>query len=123
MTALDEIDVLISMHGEQVHRDDGYWWKIEAWRIPPTKERPHGIRYNLTLHNKYNKRVFGYDNAHAVKLPRAKKFSGKRYEYDHFHKSASDQGTPYEFSDCYTLLQDFFEGIDKTIAAIEGKII
>ncbi|OBT16864.1 hypothetical protein A9264_10230 [Vibrio sp. UCD-FRSSP16_10] len=118
---MDEIDVLLSMHGEQVHRDDGYWWKIEAWVVPPTKERPHGIRYNLTLHNKYNKRVFGHDNAHAVKPPKGKKFSGKRYEYDHLHKSAVDQGTPYEFSDCYALLQDFFSGIDKTIIAIEGK--
>ena len=69
---MDEIDVLLSMHGEQVYRDDGYWWKIEAWSVPPTEERPHGIRYNLTLHNKYNKRVFGHDNAHAVNHRKAK---------------------------------------------------
>ncbi len=119
--SLNGIDVLLSMHGEQVYRDDGYWWKIEAWKVLPTKERPHGIRYNLTLHNKYNTRVFGYDNAHAVKLPKKNEFSGKRYDYDHLHKSAVDKGSPYEFSDCYTLLQDFFDGIDLTIAAIEGK--
>ncbi|USD64481.1 DUF6516 family protein [Vibrio sp. SCSIO 43136] len=118
---MNGVEVLLSMHGEQVHRDDGYWWKIEAWTVAPTKERPHGIRYNLTLHNRYNKRVFGHDNAHAVKPLKGNKFSGRRYEYDHLHKSAVDRGTPYEFSDGYTLLQDFFEGIDKTIAAIEGK--
>jgi len=118
---LDDIEVLLCMHGEQVHRDDGYWWKIEAWRVPHTKERPHGVRYNLTLHNKYNKRVFGHDNAHAVKPPKSNKFSGKRYEYDHLHKLVIDKGTPYEFSNCYLLLQDFFEGIDKTIEAIEVK--
>jgi len=116
-----DIDVLLSMHGEQVHRDDGYWWRIQAWIVAPTKERPHGIRYNLTLHNKDNKRIFGYDNAHAVKPRKNNKFSGKRYEYDHLHKSVVDKGTPYEFTDCYTLLQDFFEGIDKTIAAIEER--
>lgn len=115
------IDVLLSMHGEQVHRDDGYWWKIEAWLVPPSQERPHGIRYNLTLHNNYNKRVFGHDNAHGIRSSKGKKFSGKRYEYDHFHKSALDKGTPYEFLDCYTLLQNFFEGIDDTIKVIEGK--
>ena len=110
-----------SEYGEQVHREDGYWWKIEAWRVAPTKERPHGIRYNLTLHNEFNTRIFGYDNAHAVKPPQKAKFSGKKYEYDHMHKSAVDKDTPYEFSDCYTLLQDFFNGIDATIKAIEER--
>ena len=33
----------------------------------PKPEIPHGIRYNLTLHNRHNKRVMGFDNAHAVK--------------------------------------------------------
>lgn len=118
---LDDIDILLCMHGEKVYRDDGYWWKIEAWGVLPTKERPHGVRYNLTLHNKYNTRIFGYDNAHAVKSPKKKKFSGKRFDYDHVHKSAVDKGTPYEFSNCCSLLADFFDGVDKTIEAIEGK--
>ncbi|ASA56516.1 toxin-antitoxin system TumE family protein [Vibrio gazogenes] len=118
---MEELDVLLSMHGTEVYRDDGYWWKIEAWTVPPTRERPHGIRYNMTLHNRFNKRVFGYDNAHAVKPRKNKRFSGKRYDYDHLHRTAIDQGTPYEFQDVYTLLQDFFSGIDTTIEAIEGK--
>ncbi|WP_416920057.1 hypothetical protein [Vibrio sp.] len=33
----------------------------------------------------------------------------------------SMHGEQVHRDDCYTLLQDFFEGIDKTIAAIEGK--
>ncbi|CAM3760275.1 hypothetical protein VA7868_03139 [Vibrio aerogenes CECT 7868] len=115
------LDVLLSMHGIHVHRDDGYWWKIEVWTVPPTKERPHGIRYNMTLHNQFNKRVFGLDNAHAVKAPKRHQSRGKGYEYDHLHQSAIDQGTRYEFSDCYALLQDFFSGIDATIEAIERK--
>jgi len=118
---LNEVEILLDMHGTEVHREDGYWWKIEAWQVPPTKERPHGIRYNLTLHNKYNKRIFGHDNAHAIQPVKRKNFSGKRYVYDHLHKSKIDKGTPYEFSDCYTLLNDFFEGVDDTIATIEGK--
>ncbi|QYJ85243.1 hypothetical protein K0I73_13655 [Shewanella mesophila] len=112
---------LLELHGQEVHREDGYWWKIEVWQVAPSKHRPHGIRYNLTLHNKYNKRVFGMDNAHAVKEPKKKKYAGKRHDYDHVHKSASDKGTPYEFTDCSTLLNDFFGGVDKTIEAIEGK--
>ena len=113
------LDTLLELHGSEVTRADGYWWKIEVWRVAETPERPHGIRYNLTLHNKYNTRVFGLDNAHAIKLP--KKYSGRRIEYDHQHKSASDKGSPYEFTDAATLLEDFFEGIDKTIEKIEGS--
>jgi hypothetical protein len=115
------LDNLLALHGTEAHRDDAYWWKIEAWEVQPTKERPHGIRYNLTLHNKYNKRVFGLDNAHAVKPAKRKGFAAKRYDYDHLHKSAIDMGTPYEFKDCATLLNDFFSGIDTTIEAIESK--
>lgn len=112
---------LLELHGTEVHRDDGYWWKIEVWETYITKERPHGIRYNLTLHNKYNKRVFGMDNSHGVKPPKRKGFTGKRRDYDHVHKSACDKGTPYEFVDCSTLLEDFFSGVEDTIKAIEGK--
>lgn len=115
------LDNLLALHGTEAHREDGYWWKIEAWELSPTKERPHGIRYNLTLHNKYNKRVFGLNNARAIKPARKKGFSAKRYDYDHVHKSAHDKGTPYEFKDCATSINDFFDGIDKTIDSIEGK--
>ena len=112
---------LLALHDTEAHRDDGYWWRIEAWEVQPSRERPHGIRYNLTLHNKFNKRVFGLDNAHAVKPVRKKGFAAKRYDYDHMHKSASDKGTPYEFKDAASLLNDFFTGIDITIETIEGK--
>lgn len=40
------------------------WYKIEAWTIESSEHVPHGIRYNLTLHNNYNKRIMGFDNAH-----------------------------------------------------------
>ncbi|MBT79748.1 MAG: hypothetical protein CL587_05070 [Alteromonadaceae bacterium] len=112
---------LLALHNTEAHRDDGYWWKIEAWEVQHSKERPHGIRYNLTLHNKYNKRVFGMDNAHAVKPVKKRGFTAKRYDYDHVHKSAIDKGTPYVFKDAATLLNDFFTGVDQTIEAIEGK--
>ena len=115
------LDYLLELHGSVVNRDDGYWWKIEAWESQATRERPHGIHYRLTLHNKYNTRVFGMDNAHGIKVPKKKGFAAKRHEFDHVHRTASDKGTHYEFVDCATLLQDFFEGIDSTIKAIEGK--
>lgn len=30
-------------------------------------EMPHGIKYSLTLHDRRNHRVIGYDNAHSFK--------------------------------------------------------
>lgn len=70
------LDYLLSLHGETVYRDDGYWWKVEAWEVKPTSSIPHGIRYNLTLHDRHNTRVFGMDNAHGIKPPKKGKFTG-----------------------------------------------
>ena len=61
------IDTLLDLHGETIDQEGGYWMKIEAWRVDATEEIPHGIRYSLTLHDPYGKRILGYDNAHLVK--------------------------------------------------------
>ncbi|MGN7612859.1 toxin-antitoxin system TumE family protein [Magnetococcales bacterium HHB-1] len=47
---------------------DGYWYKIEAQKVKITPQRPHGIRYSLTLHTKRGERIFGIDNAHPVSM-------------------------------------------------------
>ncbi|MHB8348572.1 MAG: toxin-antitoxin system TumE family protein [Acidiferrobacterales bacterium] len=64
------IDTLLDLHGEIIEQDQGYWVRIEAWRVESTPKIPHGIRYALTLHEPYGKRILGYDNAHAVKPPK-----------------------------------------------------
>lgn len=65
------LEVLLDLHGEVFPMgDDGFWTKFEAWRVEPSEHIPHGIRYSLTLHDKHNKRVLGYDNAHAIKSQR-----------------------------------------------------
>ena len=92
-----------------------YWIKIEARRVPTSQHAPHGIRYNLTLHDKYGTRVLGYDNAHAVKPPKKFKFAGQRLPYDHRHRSASDKGVPYSFESGHRLLEDFFAEVDRVI--------
>ncbi|EIZ2107017.1 hypothetical protein MOQ95_001531 [Salmonella enterica] len=114
------LDYLLSMHGETVYRDDDYWWKIEAWTVNPTPYIPHGIRYSLTLHDKYNTRVFGMDNAHGIKLPKKGNFSG-RITYDHIHRTPVDKGYPYTFVSVAQLLEDFFTRIDEVIAEREKR--
>jgi len=65
------IDSLLDLHGSILDQGDGYWIKIDAWLVDVSKDIPHGIRYSLTLHEPYGKRLLGYDNAHAVSLQKS----------------------------------------------------
>lgn len=109
------IDTLLELDQQILDQGNGYWIKIEARRVTSTKEIPHGIRYSLTLHEPYGKRILGYDNAHAVKPPKKFKFAGQRLPYDHKHRHISDQGVPYEFQNAYQLLIDFFAEVDRVL--------
>ncbi len=110
---------LLDLANSVIDQDDGYWVKIEAWEVVPSKMVPHGIRYALTLHEPYGKRILGYDNAHAVKPPKKFKFSGQRLAYDHKHRHESDKGVPYSFVDAHQLLNDFFSEVDQVLAQVK----
>ncbi len=109
------ITTLIDLHDQIIDQGDGYWIKIEAWIVPVSKDIPHGVRYTLTLHEPYGKRILGYDNAHAVKPPKKFKYAGTRLPYDHKHRHVSDKGVPYEFKDAHQLLYDFFVEVDRVL--------
>ena len=64
------IDTLLDLNGSILDQGNGYWIKLEAWRVEVSDQIPHGIRYALTLHEPYGNRILGYDNAHAVKPPK-----------------------------------------------------
>lgn len=115
------IETLIDLHDQIIDQGGGYWIKIEAWRVDSTANIPHGIRYALTLHEPYGKRVLGYDNAHAVKLPKKFKYAGQRLTYDHKHRHVSDKGVPYEFQDAQQLLVDFFNEVDRVLKEVQRK--
>ena len=114
------LDVLLSLNGTEYTEENGCWYKIEAKLIEPSKERPHGIRYNLTLHDGNNTRILGFDNAHGIKVKKGGKYGGHMYLYDHVHKSAKDTGQPYEFVDAEQLLKDFFSEVNKVIELLDG---
>lgn len=114
------LNTLIDMDGYRFTYESEYWWKIEVRKEAPSKFRPHGIRYNLTFHNNYNTRIFGIDNAHAIKPPK-RGFSGKWTVYDHLHKTSVDSGQPYFFVSASQLLEDFLGNVDKIIGEKEGK--
>ena len=86
-----------------------------------TQQIPHGIRYSLTLHEPYGKRILGYDNAHAVKAPKKFKYAGRIQAYDHKHRHISNKGMPYEFKDAQQLMIDFFADVDRVLQEVRKK--
>ena len=87
------LETLLLLHNEIYDQGNGCWIKIEAWRVEATEHVPHGIRYALTLHDRYGTRLLGFDNAHAVKPPKRMRYTGRRFAYDHRHRHSSDTGT------------------------------
>lgn len=109
------MDTLLELDGLIIEQNGGYWTKFEVQKLlHPTKERPHGIRYSLSLHDRYGTRVMGFDNAHPVK-PGKKYQASRKLCYDHHHRRANDKGIPYQFVDAHQLLKDFWEEVDKTL--------
>jgi len=115
------IDTLLDLHGSILDQEGGYWVKLEAWLVDASDEIPHGIRYSLTLHEPYGKRILGYDNAHAVKPPKKFKYAGRILTYDHKHRHASDKGVPYKFKDAQQLINDFFADVDRVLQEVKKR--
>ena len=115
------LDYLLDLNGFEVREDNGYWYRFKARKVAVTKERPHGIRYSLTLHDNHNQRIFGMDNAHA--LPKVhgknKKYSARIIQYDHVHHDQSDMGVPYHFENAEKLVRDFLNRVNKILKEIE----
>ena len=110
---------LIDLHGQVFDQGGGYWIKIEAWQVNVSAHIPHGVRYSLTLHEPYGKRILGYDNAHAIEPIRSKKFATPVVAFDHKHRHSRDGGVRYEFHDAYQLLSDFFQEVDRMLKEIQ----
>jgi hypothetical protein len=59
----------------------------------------------------------GFDNAHAIKISSG--FKGRKYAYDHMHKTIADPRTEYTFASAEQLITDFWAEVEKSLAAIE----
>lgn len=104
---------LLDLDGEQYCCDSvkGYWVKFEISKIDPNVHIPYGIRYSLTLHDRYNTRLIGYDNAHAPEKKGRIKFGVKRETYDHKH--IGKHVYEYNYSSPWKLLEDFWKDVEK----------
>lgn len=114
------LSYLLDLDAEvQVQNEQGYWVKFEVSKVERSKDRPHGIKYSLTLHDPEGNRIMGFDNAHPVK-PVGSRFrhAGKRYPFDHRHRHAQDEGVLYEFDTANKLLADFYAEVDRVLKEV-----
>jgi Family of unknown function (DUF6516) len=115
------LDYLLELDGNiEFQNDEGYWVKMDVSRVAVTAERPHGIKYSLTLHAPYGSRLMGFDNAHGGIKPAGSRFlhAGKQYPYDHRHRNAADSGITYEFNTAYQLISDFYAEVDRVLKEV-----
>ena len=109
-----ELEHLLGFDGIRYLFASGYWLKMEVKRVAESEERPHGLRYNFTLHDATGQRILGFDNAHGVSA------LGSRHKtnpvaHDHWHRTAEDPGRPYTFRSAYELIADFFAEVERVL--------
>ena len=107
-------DVLLDLDGQVfvVDSKGEYWIRFSVCRVASTEERPHGLRYSLTLHASDGGRLVGFDNAHSVRAswsPGGKDRGG----YDHKHRFQTVR--PYQFKDPASLVEDFWAEVDSVL--------
>jgi hypothetical protein len=114
------LDYLLDLDGEILAQEGGCWVKIEAKKLDrATRESPHRIRYCLTLHDRYGKRLLGFDNAHSIKTKKRSRYKGRSITYDHKHLNPGDKGVPYAFESADQLLADFFTEVDRVLSGLK----
>jgi hypothetical protein len=106
------LDVLLDLDGVSFAIDAAgrHSVRFVVREVPPSPERPHGLSYSLTLHDRTGRRLVGFDNAHAAP---AGKGRGRRATHNHRHGLRTTR--PYEYRDAATLLVDFWAEVDAVL--------
>jgi len=108
------LEFLLTFNG-RVHRyAGGYWLKFEITKVKQSDERPHGLDYSFTLHGPDNRRLIGFDNAHGAPA-KGSRFGKRPKAMDHWHRAETDEGRPYDFKDAETLIDDFFDEVERVL--------
>lgn len=102
------IENLLDLDGLRFVIDDhfGLWVKFEVKQVVRTQSRPHGTKYSLSLHDKVNNRILGFDNAHRINLSHT--------TYDHWH-TRFNQILFYDYKNAAKLLEDFWQAVEVVI--------
>ena len=109
-----QLEFLLAFDGRIHHLEEGWWIKFEVRRVEAGVERPHGLAYAFTLHAPDGRRLVGFDNAHGVP-PLGSRLKRRLPANDHWHRTQNDPGRPYEFKDAETLIDDFFNEVERVL--------
>ena len=108
------LELLLAYDGRIHYLVSGNFLKFDVRVVEKSERVPHGIAYSLTLHAPDGTRILGFDNAHAVPHPGGR-FVKPKVEADHWHRTRSDDGRPYDFVSVEQLLEDFFTEAERTL--------
>lgn len=114
---LHELENLLGYDGRRHFLASGHFLKFEIKTVAKSVRVPHGISYSFTLHDPKGIRLSGFDNAHPVPHPGSKYGKGPTAS-DHWHRTAEDPGRPYIFVSAQELINDFFNEVERTLAAL-----
>lgn len=105
------LDTLLYLDGETFVVDSAgtCWVKFEVKHCALTAERPHGLKYSLTLHDGAGSRLLGFDNAHPI---REGSGPGARTQIEYDHKHRGPRVRFYVYEDAAKLLADFWAEVD-----------
>lgn len=103
-------EVLLDLDGQVFVVDAKGGFSVK--RVASWPERPHGLKYSLTLHGPDGSRLIGFDNAHPVRESRGPGGKGVRF-LDHKHRLETVR--PYRFRDAATLIEDFWAEVDQLL--------
>ncbi len=102
-----ELEVLLSLDGFEFQFVRGYRVGIAAQLVESTSGRPRGIKYSLTLHDPAGRRIYGLDNAHAIRR--------SRVEFDHRHVYGGRRIAAYIYRGPIELLEDFYREVERIL--------
>jgi hypothetical protein len=111
-----EIENLLELDGTRFVIDEllGFWVKFDVKKVEKNISRPYGIRYSLTLHDRSNERIMGFDNAHSIEYGKKNCVAPKR-AFDHWHKKYNKAAKPYFYESAEKLLEDFWSAVDEAV--------
>lgn len=107
------LETLLDLDGTVFRLQKGYWVKFSVRLVTPNTHIPHGVSYSLSLHDRNNNRILGFDNAHGCQPPRRKKFSGRKVTWDHKHRN--EKILAYEYDSAVQLMEDFWAEVDRIV--------
>lgn len=106
------LEELLTLDGVDLVLERRYWVSFRAWLVVPEESIPHGLRYSLSLHDRYGQRIIGFDNAHVAK-PRKRRFEPKETLRDHWHQG--DETLVYTFESPAKLMVDFWKQVEQSL--------